>query len=172
IDIRFPNCFFTNATASDYLKLLRINKGISGEEMAEMLNVEVDVFEDLEENITYNSPIMNQYSKPIGSALGVGDFKDWLLFVFTETPNQTFVDSFDSNNVLTEIKVTVPYIDKKYDKEGNVYFQKYTEEQLHQNLRRLENILSDGRLLTYYDRILTTNDKKRILQMVDILLDK
>ena len=171
IDIRFPNCFFTHATVNDYLQLLRLNKKITTVEMAKRLDMEVADYVTLESQINYDSTELVKYSKQIGEALGIGDFKDWMLFVYTETPNQSFIDSYDPKDVLTEVKVTVPSIVKKYDEEGHVYFQRYTEEQLVQNFRNLEHILGDDRLITYNGRVLNRKDKKKILQMIDILLD-
>jgi transcriptional regulator with XRE-family HTH domain len=171
IDIRFPNNFLINATISDYLKLLRLNKKITIDEMAKELDMEAHEYVNFENKLNYDSIELDKFSKELGEILGVNDFKDWMLFVLTETPNQSFVDSYDPKDVLTEVKVKVPSIVKKYDEDGNVYFQRYTEEQLVQNFRKLEHILGDDRLITYYGRVLNNKDKERILQMIEILLD-
>ncbi len=171
VSIRFPNTFFINAEVHDYLRLMRLNKKLSNKEMAEKLGIKEEQYIKMESKMTYSSLELEQYSTRLGEIFGVEEFKDWLLFVFTETPNQNFVDDYTPEDVMKEITVTVPSVVKKYDSDGKVFFQSYNEDQLRQNFSKLEHILSDDRLLTYYGRVLTSKDKQKILRMMEILFE-
>ncbi|WHX25138.1 helix-turn-helix transcriptional regulator [Virgibacillus halodenitrificans] len=169
--IRFPNTFFINSEVHDYLRLMRLNKGLSTKEIAEKLGIKEEEYIKMESEMTYSSPELKQHSTKLGEIFGVEEFKDWLLFVFTETPNQNFVNDYTPEEVMKEITVTVPSVIKKYDSDGKVFFQSYNEEQLRQNFSKLEHILSDDRLLTYYGRVLTSKDKQKILRMMEVLFE-
>ncbi|QKX50882.1 helix-turn-helix transcriptional regulator [Planococcus glaciei] len=173
VDIRFPDTFLFNATASDYLRLLRVNKEITLEEMANHLGIDTTSYKAAEEEdeLNYFSEFLITHSKKLGEIFEVGDFRDWLLTVYTETPNQSFIDSYKPEAFTKEITISVPTVVKKINKDGNVYFQKYDDEQLKSNFNKLENILSPDHTLSYSGKILSPKDKSRIMQMIDILLD-
>ncbi|WKA55350.1 helix-turn-helix transcriptional regulator [Planococcus shixiaomingii] len=173
VAVRFPDTFLFNATASDYLKLLRVNKEITIEEMADRLGIDAPSYREAEEEneLNYFSEFLLTHSEKLGEIFEVGDFRDWLLTVYTETPNQSFIDAYKPEAFTKEITLLVPSVVKKINKEGNVYFQKYDDEQLKSNFNKLENILSPDHSLSYAGKILSPKDKSRIMQMIDILLD-
>lgn len=171
VAIRFPDTFLFNATASDYLKLLRLNKGITIEDMARHLGIDATSYQEAENELTYFSEFLFTHSKKLGEVLEVGDLSDWLLTAFTETPNQSFIDSYTPGAFAKEVTLLVPSVVKKINKDGNVYFQKYDDNQLRSNFNKLENILSPEHTLTYSGKLLSPKEKSKIMQMIDILLD-
>lgn len=167
----FPKTFFNKAKTSDYLKLLRLYQEIDIDKISQLLEIESNIYIDLEKNISYQSEYMKTYGEKLGEILGVGDFNKWMLFVYTETPNEEYIDSYNPNDEMIEITLQVPSVIKSYDENGDVYFQYRTEDQLKENLNKIEHILAEDRMLTYFGRYLSNKDKKKIISMIEILLD-
>lgn len=166
---KFDRVFLSNATAGDYLKAIRLFQDIEVEDIAEKLSVDVDTYRYIEKNINYKSDLLDIYGEKIGESLEIGNFKDWIFHVFSETKNIAFEKDFETGNNLTEITFKVPHIHKKHDDFGESYYESYTPEELRKEFFNLDFILHQKDYdITYKHKILSERDKFKLQMMLDL----
>ncbi|MCM3359364.1 helix-turn-helix domain-containing protein [Psychrobacillus sp. MER TA 171] len=139
------------ADMGDFLRLLRIHRGLTIDELADKLNVDRDEYVNSENNLDSFYALIHHYSEQIGAILNVGDFSKWYSEQKFSAPKDKVVVNDDES-----------FGEKRSMKEET----NKTEETFH-----IENIFS-LKNLSINNRLLTNTEKEKALQILKLIFEE
>lgn len=168
--VKFKNFFISTAKMSDYLQLLRIYRGITIDEMTNLLEMDLLTYKSLESKLINETEVIKKYGKKIGEVLGITDFEVWVSLSKRLRSGQHY-SKYNFDQEVTEITFAVPSVIRETDDDGNKRIVKYTKEELKRNFYNLDFLLSQNdHVVLFKDKILNRNEIKKIKIMLDVLL--
>ncbi|ARJ38658.1 hypothetical protein SporoP8_07115 [Sporosarcina ureae] len=172
IDDSFKERLCKSGTAGDFLKVLRIFRGIEPQKMAELLSYDVKTYLVIEETLRRDSYYLHENRKKIGSILSVGDFSHWYDFVIKQYKLFRHFNLSENDIHYETVCFEVPTIQKKTGKNGIDYYETYSPEELKRNFYNLDYLLKQNNSdVLYKSKILTVKEIKKVITMLDVLLE-
>lgn len=166
--------FHLFASVGDYLKLLRIHRGFSLEDMANRLDIDINEYEKNEKDFHLDSNFAIRFSEEIGSILEVGDFVKWYnthrLFALRSKEASRIVTGIGNGIELEENALTDEYkfhfslpmnrVAKSYDLNKIQKAQKY--------FFSIENLFSLDHEIYLNNKPLSNSDKDRAIELLKL----
>ncbi len=172
IDDSFRDRLSKSGTAGDFLKILRIFRGIEPQKMAELLNYDIKTYLTIEETLKRDSFFLHENGKKIGSILSVGDFSHWYDFAIKQDKLSRTLKLSENDSYYETICFEVPSIQKKTGKNGVEYYETYSPEELKRNFYNLDYLLKqDNSDVLYKNKVLTVKEIEKVITMLDVLLE-
>lgn len=172
--------FHVFATAGDYLKLLRIYRGFTIEDMIQKMSIEKEIYIEAEKSEVKSSRVIKELSEAIGVILDVGDFNRW----YSEQHSSLLIEKAGmSVNLSKEISMKEDKIRRKWTFSIDYPMEKVTSksesdkdflnwESAAKNFFSVENLLSLNYSLSLNNRVLSKHEKEKALQLLKLVFEK
>lgn len=153
----------------DFLKLLRLSKNKNAEEVAGFLNIDIELYLQLEK--AEKSSSFDLYNEKIGEILEVDNFIKWYENIIDNDFVASEIKRAQSNTHKT-ISFTVKSKVEKVDENGQKYIEQYSEEELKENFYNLSCLLNQKEhKVLYKNKVLTESEIEKVKTMLEVLLE-
>lgn len=175
--------FHIFATSGDYLKLLRIYRGFTIEDMIQKMSIEKEDYIKAEKSEVKSSRIIKEWSEAIGVILEVGDFMRW----YSEQHSSLLIEK---EGIVEKVILLSKEISMKEDKNRRKWtfsidypMEEITSksesdkdflnwESAAKNFFSIENLLSLNHSLSLNNRVLSKHEKEKALQLLKLVFEK
>lgn len=175
--------FHLFATVGDYLKLLRIYRGLTIEDMIQKMSIEKEVYIEAEKSEVNTHRVIKEWSEAIGVILDVGDFNRW----YTEQYSSSLIEKEgivaksillskeismkeDKNRRKWTFSIDYPMEEVTSKSESDKDFLNW--ESAAKNFFSIENLLSLNHSLSLNNRVLSKHEKEKALQLLKLVFEK
>ncbi|QFF98778.1 XRE family transcriptional regulator [Psychrobacillus glaciei] len=175
--------FYTFGSIGDYLKLLRLHRGISIDEMAHDLDVDKDEYLKNENSLIQGYPLLTEKSEQIGFLLNVGELVSWYSKQQVSKMQREglvkTVKSFSNGILMKEDRKEKKWtfcIDYLMDNETKISLDHSNDdsqiwEKVSNNFFSIENLLFINKNISINNRLLTEKEKQKALQILQLVFN-